>query len=109
LACSSKISRFFLINYLNNHIFNDKSGKIKILKIRMAACHCEWRFANAPLAVASLIFFLIFSYFMEKKNITAPVAVARSPTDAPHLPLMYNLFNRMKIFKKIYMKDAIGH
>jgi hypothetical protein len=34
----------------------------------MAACHCEWRFANAPLAVASLIFFLIFSYFMEKKH-----------------------------------------
>jgi hypothetical protein len=44
-------SSFFYNNYLNNSNFNNKSDKIKILRIRMAVCHCQWRCVNSSMPV----------------------------------------------------------
>jgi hypothetical protein len=33
----------FYYNYLNNFNFNNRSDKIKILRIKIAVCHCQWR------------------------------------------------------------------
>jgi hypothetical protein len=49
----------------------------------MTVRHCQWRFANAPLTMTSLIF-LIFSYL---KNKIASVEVACSPTSASNVVL----------------------
>jgi hypothetical protein len=45
---------FFIYNNYKNYIINNKSDKNKLLNLRMAARHCQWRGANAPLSVASL-------------------------------------------------------
>jgi hypothetical protein len=45
---------FVIYNNYKNHIINNKSDKSKILNLRMAAHHCQWRGANAPLSVAFL-------------------------------------------------------
>jgi hypothetical protein len=53
---------FFYNNYLNNPNFNIKSDKFEILRIRMAACHCQWRSINVPLSP--------FSFFFKLKLLT---------------------------------------
>jgi hypothetical protein len=47
-------SDFIIYNNCKNHIINNKSDKSKILNLRMAARHCQWRGTNVPLSVASL-------------------------------------------------------
>jgi hypothetical protein len=59
--------QFFYYKYSNNLNFNNKSDKIKILRIRMAARHRQWRVVKTPLAVTSFPFFY-FSIFSSKKN-----------------------------------------
>jgi hypothetical protein len=54
---------FFIHNYYNNYIINNKSDEIKILKIRMAVRHCQWRVAKTSLAVTSLLVSFYFSMF----------------------------------------------
>jgi hypothetical protein len=50
---------FFYNNYFKNLNFNNKSYKIEILRIRMAARQSHWRIcAETPLGVGSFIFFL---------------------------------------------------
>jgi hypothetical protein len=44
----SLYAAIFVFNYLNNPNFNNKSDKIKFLKLQMAARHWQWRFANVP-------------------------------------------------------------
>jgi hypothetical protein len=51
---SSDITDFVIYNNYKNNIINNKSDKSKILNLRMAARHCQWRRANASLSVASL-------------------------------------------------------
>jgi hypothetical protein len=41
-------------NYSNIPNFNNKSDKIEILSIQMAAGHCQWRCVNAPVKLARL-------------------------------------------------------
>jgi hypothetical protein len=52
---SPKSQIFFKYNNYKNHIINNKSDKNKILYLRMAACHCQWRGANTPLSVTFLL------------------------------------------------------
>jgi hypothetical protein len=40
------IAAFFVNNYSNNLIFNNKSDKIEMLRIQMTARHCQWRLAS---------------------------------------------------------------
>jgi hypothetical protein len=53
---SSACDSFLYNNYLNNPNFNpnfnNKSDKIKKLRIRMTARHCQWRCVNAPVTDA---------------------------------------------------------
>jgi hypothetical protein len=46
--------QFFYNNYLNNPNFNNKNDKIKILRIRMAARHYQWRCVNASVPLTRL-------------------------------------------------------
>jgi hypothetical protein len=54
LLSGSRILQFFYNNYLNNFNFNNKSDKIKILRIWMTARHYQWRCVNASIPLMSL-------------------------------------------------------
>jgi hypothetical protein len=61
----------FNYNYSNNHNFNNKSDKIKILRIRMTARCCQWCFANTSLTMTFFLLFFYFSViFLKKKTIS---------------------------------------
>jgi hypothetical protein len=55
LVLLSLLTDFVIYNNYKNHIINNKSDKSKNFNLRMAARHCQWRGANAPLSVASLL------------------------------------------------------
>jgi hypothetical protein len=54
-GASNSLADFFKYNNSKNYIINNKSEKNKILNIPMTTHHCQWRGANAPLSVASLL------------------------------------------------------
>jgi hypothetical protein len=87
---------FFYYNYSNNPNFNNKSDKIKNLRIRMPARHCQWRVAKMPPTVTSFL----FSFFLKKKPWKMLVGVAFFPlASGPTQTLS---------FRKKNMKGATG-
>jgi hypothetical protein len=105
------ILQFFYNNYLNNHNYNNKSDKIKILRIRMVARHYQWRCVNASVPLTCLctndtesdVFQFCFIFFNFE---WIEILVWIGPVGKMSLPrVSFSFFFKEKITKKVKKKE----
>jgi hypothetical protein len=63
---------------MNNPTINNNNGKNEIFIVRMTAHHCQRRFENVPLRVASFFIYIFQLFFSKKKERITPAVVAHS-------------------------------